>query len=213
LAANVAGYVLPKVNEVADVQALDSLLATHEAAAGVAVGSTEIVPLIETAAGIYHSYDIAKASTRIVRIGGGFNASPGGDAAHSLGITVGQDGAGMEPFAAFTVLSARAAGIEQIIGGMSTNFRDLDLVRQVAVASRRMGSTGTFAIHPTQVPIYNEVHTPTDAEIAEAIKVVDLMRASADGAIAHGDVMLDAAHVRSSERVIRRARQLGLVVP
>jgi citrate lyase subunit beta/citryl-CoA lyase len=62
------GVVLPKTEIAEDIRCLDRLLTELETVRGLVPGGIEIVPLPETASGLYHIFDIAKASTRIVRV-------------------------------------------------------------------------------------------------------------------------------------------------
>ena len=43
----------------------------------------------------------------------------------------------------------------------SVEFRNIDAVRRDTEEARRDGFTGKMAIHPAQVPVINEVFTPT----------------------------------------------------
>ena len=67
---------------------------------------------------------------------------------------------------------------------------------------------GKWAIHPDQVPIANEVFTPTAEELAEARAIMaDYRRAEADGvgAIGRNGKLVDAALMRHAANVLRRA--------
>jgi citrate lyase subunit beta/citryl-CoA lyase len=208
----VTGYLLPKTDSVRDIHALDLVLGELERETGVAVGSTEIVPLPETAHGIYKLFDICMASSRIRMAAGGSSAVKDGDTARALGIEVSQEGSEMIYFGAFAVLSLRAAGVTQVLGGMTVDLEDLDLVRRVAIRARAMGSTGSLCIHPTHVPILNEVFAPSSEDIQSAKSLVRAMAEAVDdgfGAVRYGDRMIDYAHVRSSLDLLERARQLG----
>ena len=214
-AGRVAGYVLPKTDGVHHIHALDLLLAEMEAESGLAIGRTEIVPLPETARGFHSLFEICASSARIRRAPGGPSAVPGGDAAHALGVEVGDEGHEMLYFAASATTAIRAAGVTEVLGGMTTRIDDLDLARRVAIRARTMGSTGGMAIHPSHVPILNQVFAPSSGDIEAARAIVVAMAAAAgdgSGAIRHNGAMIDYAHIRSSLDVLERARRLGLDV-
>lgn len=60
------------------------------------------------------------------------------------------------------------------------NYRDTEKLRAGTEALRRLGFSGRTAIHPHQVPVINEVFTPTAEEVAEAERVI---AAYAEGAV------------------------------
>ena len=71
-----------------------------------------------------------------------------------------------------------------------------------------MGYDGKWAIHPGQIPIAIEVFAPTEAEIADAEESVATYRRSESegiGAIGREGRLVDAAHMRLAENVLRRA--------
>ena len=98
--------------------------------------------------------------------------------------------------------------------GAYADFKDADGYRREAEAARRLGYLGKSAIHPTQVPLANEVFRPTDAEIAHSLKVVAAARDAAAKGIGAWTVdgrMVDAPFVRRAEAILAVARKLGLV--
>ncbi len=75
-----------------------------------------------------------------------------------------------------------------------------------------LGFDGKWAIHPSQVPIANQVFSPTEAEIADAHESVEIYRASeADGvgAIGREGRLVDAAHMRLAANVLHKAALAG----
>ena len=71
-----------------------------------------------------------------------------------------------------------------------------------------MGYTGKWAIHPSQVPVANEVYSPTEDEIARAERNVAAYRdaeANGRGAVGVNGVLVDAAHVKMAEHALARA--------
>jgi citrate lyase subunit beta/citryl-CoA lyase len=73
-----------------------------------------------------------------------------------------------------------------------------------------------MVIHPSHVPIVNEVFSPSPAEIALARPLLETMADaianSGTAASTHNGRMVDYAHVRSSVELLERARSLGLDV-
>ena len=90
---------------------------------------------------------------------------------------------------------------------------DPDGYTREAETARRLGYIGKSCIHPTQVPLANSVFRPTDAEIADALRVVEASRGAERkgvGAYLVYGRMIDAPFVRRAESIIAAARRLGL---
>jgi citrate lyase subunit beta/citryl-CoA lyase len=68
------------------------------------------------------------------------------------------------------------------------------------------GFTGKMAIHPSQVPIINEVFTPSDEDIQHAQAIVDAFASAGNpGVLAVNGEMLDRPHLRKAEKLLLRA--------
>jgi len=65
---------------------------------------------------------------------------------------------------------------------------------------------GKLAIHPAQVPIINELFTPTPEALAQAQAIVDAFAANPDaGVVGIGGVMVDRPHLARAQRLLARA--------
>ena len=87
-------------------------------------------------------------------------------------------------------------------------YQDLDGYRRTATHASLLGFDGKWAIHPAQVPVANEVFTPTAEEIADARAIIaDYREAEAGGvgAIGRDGRLVDAALMRHAENVLRKA--------
>jgi len=83
----------------------------------------------------------------------------------------------------------------------------LDGLRARAGAARRDGFLGMLAIHPAQVTVVNETFTPTDAEVADARRIVDAFAAAPDAGVLDLDGrMVDRPHLLQARRVLSLAR-------
>lgn len=195
--------VVPKVNRPEDVYVVDTMLTQIEAGLGFArrIG---LEVQIETAEGVVACERIARASARIEAIVFG----PGDYAASvriplvAIGVRDAWDEAyGGERFHYVMhrlLVAGRAAGI-RVVDGPFADVRDPDGFRGKCRSARALGFDGTWCIHPAQIPIANEVFSPTGEEIAWARRVVAAYE-EADragrGAIALDGRMIDAASVR-----------------
>lgn len=208
------GICLPKVDGAADVEALDRVLGEVEAARGLAPGRLEIFPVAETAAGMRDVAAICAASPRVRRISGVSHSVPGGDFYRALGARWDPSGVEALHTGALTVLAGRAAGLGNILCGPSSSVDDLAHLRAVLERGRTLGADGALCIHPSHVAVAHEVFTPGKEEVAEALDVLAAVAEAAgrgDAAVVVDGRMVDLAHQRSSEDVVRRARQAGLL--
>ncbi len=202
--SNVAGLFVPKVDTLAELSALETTVLLAETNAGLLPGAVPFCALLETAGGVLRAAELAQ-HPRVERI-----AIGEADLSSELGVEL---TAGDERELLFArsmlVLAASAAGINPPIGPVSTNFRDLDAYRAGTVALKRLGFVGRSAIHPAQVPVINEVFTPTESELIKAARLVELF----DAAVAEGrgvcvddnGKMVDEAVVRAARRTLLRA--------
>ena len=87
------------------------------------------------------------------------------------------------------------------------DFRNSDGLRRDTEAARRDGFTGRLAIHPAQVPVINEVFTPTAAEIEKAKAVVAAFAAQPGaGAVGIDGKMYDRPHLARAQALLANAK-------
>lgn len=204
------GVALPKTEDPEDIAALDLVLGELERSRGLPVGRVEICPHAETAVGMYKFYEICMASQRIKRAGVACGPPPGGDGARSLGLKGSiEEGA---YFGAYSVLQARAAGIVHVEGSLTERLDDLEALRRICERSKRMGASWASAIHPSQIPVINEIYSPSQSEIDEARNIVSVFAEAAargEAAVRYKSRLLDYAGVRAAVDLLNRAREAG----
>jgi citrate lyase subunit beta/citryl-CoA lyase len=206
------GILLPQVLHADDVVATDAALARHERAAGLPVGRIRIMPLVESANAVRTAFEIASASPRVAYMGGA--TSRGGDLARSLGYRFSPEGQETLFLRSKVLVDVRAAGIANPISGLWGNVEDTTGLREFAEQARNLGYEGLMAIHPSQLPIINEVFSPSEEEIAEWHRIIDAMaqaEAEGRGTLRLDGRLIDAAHVETARLRLERARRLGLV--
>jgi citrate lyase subunit beta/citryl-CoA lyase len=211
-----AGVFLAKTATATQIRALDLVLQELEARRGIPVGSIEIVPLPETAAGMRSIYELCTASKRVRRTGGVAGAAPGGDRYRSIGTTWTPEGLESLFTTSKAVVDARAAGVSEILCGPVTAIADLDAARLVWTRARNLGATSAMCIHPSHIALLNEVFAPALDDIERAVEVVRAMAAAIDAgqsATRHRGEMIDYAHVRTALELLDRAAKHGLPVP
>ena len=207
--AGLTGILLPQVQDARDVIATDEALARQEALTGVPIGQTRIMPLVESASAVRLAFEIATASPRVAYMGGA--TGRGGDLARSLGFRFSAEGRETLFLRSKVLIDVRAAGIPNPISGIWGQVDDLEGLRAFALQSRELGYEGLMAIHPKQLEIVNAVFSPSDDEIGEWRRILELMaqaEGEGKGAIRMDGRLLDAAHVKTARQQLERARRL-----
>jgi citrate lyase subunit beta/citryl-CoA lyase len=207
--------IIPKVKAPRDVWFVDTMLTQLEEKLGLEPGRIGIEILIEETEALARVEEIAGCCARLEALILGV-----GDLSASQGIRVGHIGESADRYPGDMwhyarnrmIVAARANGLDAVDGPFA-NFRDPDGYRRDAGWAATLGAVGKWAIHPSQVPIANEVFAPTANEIERAKAVIDAVRsaeAAGEGAANLGGMMIDAATARIFETVLDRARQAGL---
>lgn len=206
------GVVLPKVASPADVVEVDVLLKFFERRTGVEPGRTFVEPHLETAEGLRQAYDIARASARVGYMGAG--GGKDGDVARALGYRWTPEQTETLFLRCKVLLDARAAGVPYPISGGWFDVGDLDGLRAYGTHLRDLGYRGMHLIHPSHVPIVNEVFSPSPEEIARWQGLVDAVergRSEGGAAVTYRGAMVDIAHEENARAMLEMARELGLL--
>ncbi|MCX6551614.1 MAG: CoA ester lyase, partial [Acidobacteria bacterium] len=188
---------VPKAESAAALAEVASIIAGLEAARAMTPGGIGLVATIESAAGVLAAAEIARAPRM---------------QAFTFGATdfvrdIGADPAASELATLYArqhlVLASRAAGLQPPVASVHTQLKDLEALRRTTEDARAIGFFGRSCIHPSQVPIVNDVFTPTSGQVAGARAIVEAW----DEALARGVAafaMQDGQFV--DEAVVRRAR-------
>lgn len=213
--AGATGLVLPKLSGPDQVVAADGLLRAVELRCGRAVGSTSVVPILETPSAIRNAYRIGLCSPRVAYMGG--MSARGGDIERGVGFRWSAGGEETFAFRAQALLDARAADVPHPVTGTWTDVDDLDGLRAFAVQSRNLGYEGMALIHPSHVAIANEVFSVGEDELERDRELVDAMaQAERDGsaAIRFDGHMVDIAMVtRARQRLADAERRRSATAP
>ena len=205
------GVLLPKVESSADVVEVDNLLSYFERKAGMEVGSVFVDPGLETAQSIRQSYEIATASPRIAHMGG--SGGKGGDTSRSIGFQWTPEGLETLYLKSKVLIDVRSAGVPYPMSGGWFDIHDLEGLRSLAVQLRQLGYTGMHLIHPSHVPVVNEVFSPTLEDVRHwqgLVKAMEEMRATGGAAITFGGDMVDIAHEETARTMLAIAKEMGI---
>lgn len=171
----VDGVLVPKIETAADLHAIDWMIASLERERGIAEGSIDLMPLIETAAGVQRIDRIVQARNlrpypgpwRVKRVAFG-----AGDYANDLGLSPTLDEGELADARARLVLASRAAGMENPIDSPWFHFKETDAFHRALERSRRGGFQGRLCVHPDQIAPVNSAYLPSEDEIARAERIV-----------------------------------------
>jgi citrate lyase subunit beta/citryl-CoA lyase len=197
--------MLPKAEGGASVIHAGAKLAVREALAALPEGHIKILPIAtETAAALFIAGSFAGASARLIALTWGAE-----DLSAELGASANRDAAGrfLDPYrlARTLCLAGAAAATVPAIDTVYVDFRDSAGFRRECEEAARDGFVGKMAIHPAQVPIINEVFTPSAETLARAQAVVDAFAAAPDaGVVAIGGVMYDRPHLTRAMALLAR---------
>lgn len=208
LPARPDAIMVPKVEQADQLRWVDEQLARAEAAHGWPQGSTALLALIETARGVVNLAAIAQATPRLQALGFG---------AEDLMADIGGKRTASNREVAFprsqVALVAAAFGL-QAIDMVYVRYKDLEGLRSETEEAAVLGYQGKQVIHPAQVPVVQQVFTPSAEEIAYAQKVLAAMEAAGargEGVIGLEGKMIDMPMIRAAQRVLARAHAAGLV--
>ncbi len=201
--------LVPKVGVPADVYMVDALLTQIEEARGIAhrIG---IEALIETALGMAHVEAIAQSSRRLEALHFGVADFAASVRARTVSIGgLNPDYPGDQWHAAISrlVTACRAFGLRALDGPYG-DFKDAEGYVAAARRAAALGCDGKWAIHPSQIPLANEVFSPPPEEVRRAQRVLEaLVEAAREGrgAAALDGRMIDAASARMANNIVQIA--------
>jgi malyl-CoA/(S)-citramalyl-CoA lyase len=220
--------MIPKVGTASDVYAVDMLVTQIEDAKGYKkrIGFEHI---IETALGMQNVSEIAAASKRNeslhfgvadyaastrarTTIIGGVNPDyavlTDPDEAQNRQVHWGD----MWHYAlARMVVAARANGLRPIDGPFG-DFSDTEGYLAAAKRAAVLGCEGKWAIHPSQVPLANQVMNPSYEEVTKAQRILAAMTeaaAAGKGAVSLDGRLIDYASIRQAEVLVEKAAQIA----
>lgn len=194
----------PMTEKPAQMQALDAAITLCEVTHGIPHGTTEIVPVCETALGVVDVRTIAAASRRIRCALLGSE-----DLANDLAAERGADAVELDHARRRFVLECRASKIEPIDAPYT--FTDVDGVVRETRYSRRLGYRSKSLVRVDHAQAINEVLTPSDDEVQRAHAIVEAFEAARargeERALVEG-LWVEMPTCRNARRLIDRARRL-----
>lgn len=200
---NLDGIVLPKTESAADVIGADRLINYFEQNLGLDIGKTEIMPLVETAKGVWNIEKILTQSPRVKKVAFG-----SGDFTLDIGVEWSKDGKEIFYARSRLVLASRAVGAEPPIDTVFPHVRDAEGLVSDATVGRRLGFQGKLIIHPSQIVAVNEIYSPTAEQITFAKQVIEAFNEAEKkgiAAIVVGGKLIDYPVVDMAKKVLANA--------
>jgi citrate lyase subunit beta/citryl-CoA lyase len=197
------GVFAPKVDHPTDLIRYDTLVDHFEARTG-ASGVEYIVP-VETVHGIQNCAAVATASPRVGAMIG--PTAEHADIAKAVGYEWTPEGLESLYHRTRILLATRAADRHPLTA-LWERIRDLDGLRDFSVRGRKMGFRGQIVLHPSHVPVVNDVYTPSATVVdfyRSLLGTYDDAAARGDGAVMFGDIHIDKAHADKAREWLARA--------
>lgn len=207
--------MLPKVQNAAQVVAMDLLLTQVEINHGLPPGHIGIEAQIETAQGLINVEEICAASPRIetVILGPVDMSASMGMPSLSGGLQIPDYPGDYFHYVFMKILMAGRANGLQVIDGPYVKVRDPEGLRDYARRSQILGFDGKWSLHPDQVGIVNEVFSPNQEQFDKAWDVLDSYRQATEGdrkgAVMFGEEMIDEASRKVAEMLVRKGERAG----
>lgn len=184
----IAGIVLPK----ADERDVDRVLQ--------AVGErVPILPLIETARGLWSALSIARVP--------GVQRLLFGSIDFQLDLGIADDE--LTHYRSQLVLVSRIADLLPPVDGVTPAFKDLEPVHHDSRRARALGFGGKLCIHPAQVAIVNAAFLPTPEDIAWARRVVEADVLAQGAAVAVDGKMVDRPVLLKAQGILAEQESVG----
>jgi citrate lyase subunit beta/citryl-CoA lyase len=197
--------LIPKCEGPEDVQAVAELLDGLESRFSLP-WRIHLMPIVESARGVWRAYEIASASDRVVALAFGaedFTADIGAEKTPE----------GRESFVArcLVVLGAKAAGV-QAIDTVYSDVQDVEGLIQSTRESVSLGFDGKGVIHPLQIEPVHRAFAPTPEQIERARQIVAALEEAerrGSGVATLGSKMIDAPVAARARRILQLAKEMG----
>jgi citrate lyase subunit beta / citryl-CoA lyase len=167
------GILLPKVESADEIRTADWVIANLEKERGLPVGACDVVPIIETGKGMANIRAITAAGTRVRRIAFG-----AGDFTLDMSMAWSRNETELLPYRCECVLASRAANIDAPIDTVWVDLNDSEGFINATRHIKALGFQGKMCIHPNQVPVVNEILSPSAADVVWSRKVVEAFEAA-----------------------------------
>ncbi len=161
---------LPKAEYVEEITKTAALLDKLESSLRMKPGAVEIIPMFESALGVYRCFDLLQASPRVAT--SCIGSAQDGDLQTDLGCAWSIDGPEMLYARSKVLLDTRAAGKPFPLDGVFSNLSDEEAFIRDSTLSARLGYVGRTVIHPKQIAPARRVYAVTAGDLEYYGRVV-----------------------------------------
>lgn len=198
---------LPKTERKEDILEVEAVIEEVERRIGREVGSTKMMAAIESPIGVINAYEIASASKRLIAIALGAED-------YVTNMKTKRYANGLELLGARTqiIIAARAARI-YAIDTVYTEVDNEEGFKNEVELIKQLGFDGKSVINPRQIPLVNQVYTPSVDEIKKSVNIIRAAKEAEErglGVISLNGKMIDKPIVDRAERVLQLASAVGL---
>ena len=207
VAKGVDGIVLPKVEDGRQLFAAEWMIDALERERGIAPGSIDLIPIIETARGLKAIDDICSACNRGRRLAFG-----AGDYTTDLNMDWSNDEFEIEHARTTVAVASRAAELEPPIDTVWIEIKDEAGFERSCERAKKLGFQGKLCIYPPQVEVANRVYSPSAEQLAEAKVIVNAFeKAEREGSasIQIDGHFVDYPIVEKARRLVALARRIA----
>ncbi|OLB92095.1 MAG: CoA ester lyase [Thaumarchaeota archaeon 13_1_40CM_38_12] len=191
------GIVIPKVNDANEITKIEKILISLEKKRKLK--PIELMPSIESAAGVVNAYRIASSSERVSALVFGVF-----DLLNDLGVEYTKQAEGARYSRSKIPIDAKAAG-KYAIDAIWQDLNDTVGLKQDCLVARNLGYSGKSIIHPDQIEATHRVFHPTPTEIEWAKKVIEaysLAKKKKKGATKIDGKMIDEVHFKRAKTLL-----------
>ena len=207
----VNGIILPKVERTDDITKINTFLLEVEKHSALPEGTIHVFPLIESAAGVQHIYDIVSTKTKPDRM---YTVMFGAaDYTLDMGIEMTMEGNELFYARSRIAIACRAAGIAPPVDTpFMIDLKNTEALISDAGRAKALGFQGKLVIHPNQVEPCNKIFSPLPEEIKKAEKIVKAFEeaeAAGMAAIQLEGKFIDYPVVKRSKDILALAAAIG----
>jgi len=206
-------YLVPKVRSLDEVRVLDAEIGRHEREHGHPQGAVKLVLVAtETPQGVLNLPTFTQCERVTALTWGAEDLSAAIGARRNRG----DDGDYLDVFkhCRIQTLLCAAAGDVQPLDTAYVDIKNVDGLKRECRDAAWMGFTGKITIHPDQIPIVNELFSPTLEEAQEALELVaafETARREGRMAFSFRGAMVDVPHLTRALTIVERARAAGVI--
>jgi citrate lyase subunit beta/citryl-CoA lyase len=161
--------------------------------------SVWLMPIIESALGVMHAFEIAKAAKNVVAMAIGLE-----DYTADLGVSRTPQGTESLFARSMVVNACKAVGI-QPIDSVFSDVGDMEALKENVRQSKALGFEGMGCIHPRQINVIHENFAPDEQEIDKAKNILHAFEEATKkglGVVSLGTKMIDAPVVKRAQRTV-----------